>query len=88
MTTHDEVHELYHRLIDGWNASDAGAMAAVIASDGLVIGFDGSQMVGRDEIATRLGQVFSDHQTATYVTKVRATKSLGSSCALLDAPTR
>src|SRR2546421_10849107 len=85
MTTHDQVHELYHRLIDGWNASDAGAMAAVIAGDGLVIGFDGSQMFGRAEVARQLGEIFADHKTATYVAKVRSVRLLGSDAALLHA---
>jgi len=47
-------------------------MAAAIAPDGLVIGFDGSQMSGRDEVAEELGRIFADHETATYVTKVRS----------------
>ena len=85
MTTHDQVHELYHRLIDGWNGSDAGAMAAVVANDGLVIGFDGSQMFGRAEVARQLGEIFADHETATYVAKVRSVRVLGSDAALLHA---
>ena len=76
---------LYGRLIDGWNAQDAGAMAAAIAPDGLVIGFDGSQMSGRDEVAEELGRIFADHETATYVTKVRSVKRLGADVALLHA---
>jgi uncharacterized protein (TIGR02246 family) len=85
MSIDDEVIELYQRLVAGWNASDADAMAAPIARDGLVIGFDGSQMVGRDEIARELGRIFADHETATYVTKVRSVKPLGSDGGLLHA---
>jgi hypothetical protein len=40
-------------------------MAAVIAMSGLVIGFDGTQMVGRDQVASELDAVFADHETAT-----------------------
>jgi uncharacterized protein (TIGR02246 family) len=76
---------LYQRLIHGWNAQDPDAMAAVIAVNGLVIGFDGTQMVGRDQVASELDAVFADHETATYVTKVRSTTSLGSGAALLHA---
>jgi uncharacterized protein (TIGR02246 family) len=57
----DAVTSLYRQLIDAWNASDAGAMAAPLAPDGLVVGFDGSQMVGPEEVATELGRVFADH---------------------------
>jgi uncharacterized protein (TIGR02246 family) len=80
-----EVSELYRRLIEGWNANDAEAMAGPIAADGLVIGYDGSQMFGREEIASQLGQIFADHKTATYVAKVRSVKPLGSDAALLHA---
>jgi uncharacterized protein (TIGR02246 family) len=81
----DAVTSLYRQLIDAWNASDAGAMAAALAPDGLVVGFDGSQMVGREEVTTELGRVFADHETANYVTKVRSVRSLGSDAALLYA---
>jgi uncharacterized protein (TIGR02246 family) len=81
----DAVTSLYRQLIDAWNASDAGAMAAPLAPDGLVVGFDGSQMVGPEEVATELGRVFADHKTADYVTKVRSVKALGSDAALLHA---
>src|SRR5690242_5987846 len=80
-----EVSELYRRLIEGWNAYDAEAMAAAIAADGLVIGYDGSQMFGREEDANQVGQIFADHKTATYVAKVRSVKPLGSDTALLHA---
>lgn len=85
MNAEDAVTSLYQRLIEGWNAGDADAMAGAVAPDGLVIGFDGSQMLGRDQVARELGQIFSDHETATYVTKVRSIKSLGSGAALLHA---
>jgi uncharacterized protein (TIGR02246 family) len=85
MPIEDKVTELYGRLIDGWNASDAVAMAAPLANDALVIGYDGSQMIGREEVANQLGQIFADHQTATYVAKIRSIKPLGVDTALLHA---
>jgi uncharacterized protein (TIGR02246 family) len=85
MSLEDDVAGLYRRLIAGWNSADADAMAASVASDGLVVGFDGSQMFGRDEVATELGRIFADHETATYVTKIRSVKALGPDGALLHA---
>jgi uncharacterized protein (TIGR02246 family) len=85
MPIQDQVSELYGQLIDGWNAHDAHAMAAPIAADGLVIGYDGSQMFGREEAASQLGQIFADHETATYVAKIRSVKPLGTDGALLHA---
>ena len=85
MNAEDAMHGLYRRLIEGWNAGDAGAMAGALAPDGLVIGFDGSQMFGSNEVAAELGRIFADHQTAAYVTKVRSVMPLGSDAALLHA---
>ena len=85
MSIDDDVTGLYQRLIAGWNKSDADAMAATIAPDGLMIGFDGSHMEGREAVASELGRIFADHETATYVTKVRAVKSLSADAAVLHA---
>lgn len=76
---------LYQRLIDGWNAQDAAAMAAPLAVDGLVIGFDGSEMTGRADMSVQLAGIFADHETASYVTKVRSVTTLGADTAVLHA---
>ena len=85
MSPDEAARDLYRRVIEGWNAGDAEAMAAPIAADGLMIGFDGSQLVGRDEIAAELGRIFADHETAKYVTKVRRVWELGADAGLLWA---
>jgi uncharacterized protein (TIGR02246 family) len=85
MNAEDAVVDLYRRLVDGWNNADAEAMAGALAPDGVVVGFDGSQMLGRDEAARELGGIFADHETATYVVKVRSAKPLGADAALLHA---
>ena len=56
------VTDLHSRLIDGWNAADADAMASALADDALVVGFDDSQLVGRE------CRILADHETAAYVT--------------------
>jgi uncharacterized protein (TIGR02246 family) len=85
MAADDELRSLYSRLIEGWNAADAEAMAGAVARDGLVIGFDGSQMLGREQVAAELGRIFADHETANYVTKVRSVTAVGDSGGLLLA---
>jgi len=50
-----------------------------------VIGYDGSHMHGRDQVEAELGAIFKDHQTATYITKMRSTRALGPDAALLHA---
>lgn len=85
MSIENVMKGLYRQLIDGWNAADADAMAAAIAADGLVVGFDGSQMTGRDAAAAELGRIFADHETAKYVTKVRSVRALTDDVGLLHA---
>ena len=76
---------LYRRLIDGWNSHDADAMGAALGENSLVIGFDGSQMIGRTEAVTELRSIFADHEVARYVTKVRSVTPLGADAAVLHA---
>ena len=85
MTVEEALTGLYGRLIDGWNSADAVKMAAPVADDGLVVGFDGSQMLGRDQVAAELGRIFADHDTARYVTKVRSVRPLGADAGVLHA---
>jgi len=68
-----EVRTLYQRVLEGWNRRSADDFAAPFAEDGEVVGFDGSQNTGRAEIAAEMGRIFVDHETGTYVGKVRST---------------
>jgi uncharacterized protein (TIGR02246 family) len=81
----DELESLYARLIDGWNAKDGRAMAATFAPDGEMLGYDGSHVMGRDAIAKELSGIFADHDTASFVTKVKLVRSLGPDVGLLRA---
>lgn len=80
-----EIRALYGQMLDGWNARNGAAMAAPFAEDGVVIGFDGSQMEGRAAIAAELGRIFADHATPAYVAIVRGVTFLGTEVALLCA---
>jgi uncharacterized protein (TIGR02246 family) len=80
-----EVRELYRQMLDGWNKRSAGAFAAPIAEDGDLIGFDGSQLIGRSEIVSMLQRIFADHPTAPYVSKVRGVRFLSPDVAVLRA---
>lgn len=79
------VRALHQALLQGWNQRSAGGMAALFAEDANLIGFDGSQVNGRQEIQSHLGQVFADHPTAAYVWKVREVRFLGPRVAILRA---
>jgi uncharacterized protein (TIGR02246 family) len=81
----DAVRTLYRQVLEGWNTRNPEGFAAPFAEDGEVIGFDGSQMSGRAEIAATLRQIFADHVTAPYVSKIRSVRLLSPEVALLRA---
>ena len=80
-----EIHALYRQLLDAWNKRSAGAFAALFTNDSNVVGFDGSQMTGPEEIASTLQQIFANHPTAAYVAKVRNVRFLAPDVAVLRA---
>ena len=80
-----KVRELYRQMMDGWNKRSAAAFAAPIAEDGDLIGFDGSQLIGRSEIVSMLQRIFADHPTVPYVSKVKSVRFLSPEVAVLRA---
>lgn len=76
---------LYDRLLRSWNTRDAEGFAALFTEDGHAVGFDGSTMDGRAEIASTLSAIFQNHKTATYVSKIREFKEIAPAVALLRA---
>ncbi|HEX6480721.1 MAG TPA: SgcJ/EcaC family oxidoreductase [Ktedonobacteraceae bacterium] len=80
-----EVRALYQQLLDSWNKRNADIFASLFAEDGYSIGFDGSQLIGQGEIASTLHQIFADHPTAPYVSKVREVRLLSPDVAILRA---
>lgn len=79
------VRALYHEWLDRWNQRNATDYAALFAEDGNIVGFDGSMVNRRAEIAAHIGQIFADHQTARYVAIIRAVRFLSADVALLTA---
>ena len=83
--TRDAVVALFTRLLESWNSRDAAAFAAQFATNGSAVGFDGSQMDGRDTIQSELARIFADHTPATYVARVREVRAIGRDAMLLRA---
>jgi uncharacterized protein (TIGR02246 family) len=81
----DDVRGLYQRMIDGWNAGDAAAMTRDFADDGEIVGFDGSEVSGRERIASYLGGIFADHKVASFVTIVRSVREIAPDVMMLRA---
>jgi uncharacterized protein (TIGR02246 family) len=66
---------LYNQLIDAWNKRDASKFASSFTDDSICIGYDGSEMFGKQEILSSLSGIFKEHPTAKYVTIIRETKN-------------
>jgi len=80
-----KVRELHRQLLVAWNNRNAAEMAALFEEDGSVIGFDGSQIIGRAAIASEMGQIFAHHQTPPYVAKTREVRLLTPEVSILRA---
>jgi uncharacterized protein (TIGR02246 family) len=79
------IRDLYHALLDRWNSGDASGMAELLSANGNVVGFDGSQMNGRAEMAATLGKIFAEHATAAYISIVREVRFVSDDVAILRA---
>jgi uncharacterized protein (TIGR02246 family) len=64
---HDEaaVCALYEQLMEGWNSGSGAAFAAPFAEDGDLIGFDGTHLKGREEIAAFHQPLFATYLKGT-----------------------
>lgn len=79
------IEQLYQAYINAWNQRDAKAMANLVTEDAILIGFDGSQMFGKNEVEIAIGQIFAHHQTARYVTIIKHIQFLNSEAAILHS---
>ena len=81
------TRELYARLMEAWDKRNARDFALLFASDGNLVGFDGSQVNGQLEVGAHLTEIFTHHQTPRFVSIVRDVRSLASDVTLLRANT-
>jgi uncharacterized protein (TIGR02246 family) len=81
----DGLATLYFALLDRWNARDAAGLAALFTEQGELVGFDGSEINGREAIESHLAPIFASHPTPAYFAKIRHTRSLCADIALLRA---
>jgi uncharacterized protein (TIGR02246 family) len=79
------TRDLYERLIETWNKRNAREYALLFASNGSIVGFDGSQVNGQLEVGAHISEIFSHHQTASYVTIVREVRPIAADVILLRA---
>ncbi|HKC81884.1 MAG TPA: SgcJ/EcaC family oxidoreductase [Gemmatimonadaceae bacterium] len=79
------ARELYEKLIQAWNKRNARDYALQFASNGSIVGYDGSQVDGQLDIGAHISEIFSHHQTASYVTIVREVRPISSDVVVLRA---
>jgi uncharacterized protein (TIGR02246 family) len=84
-TEDNTVRSLYRQLLEAWNKRNARNFALLFASDGNIVGFDGTQKFGQSEIGAHLSEVFSHHQTARYISIVREVRSITPDVMILSA---
>jgi uncharacterized protein (TIGR02246 family) len=84
-TDEQAIRDLYRSLLDRWNARDAAGMASLLSDRANLIGFDGSEMSGRAEVAATLGNIFANHPTAGYISIVRDVRFVTPELAILRA---
>lgn len=66
-----ELERLHADLLTAWNKQDATKMASFFTDNGISIGFDGSQYIGKNEIETEIGKIFKHHQTRIMYGKLK-----------------
>jgi uncharacterized protein (TIGR02246 family) len=81
----DDVRRLYQQLLEAWNRRSAESMARLFLPDAVVIGFDGSQMIGAGAVEEELARIFADHVPARYVGLVRGVRFPATDTAVLHA---
>jgi uncharacterized protein (TIGR02246 family) len=81
------TRELYAHLLETWDKRNARDFALLFASDGNLVGFDGSQVNGQLEVGAHLSEIFTHHQTPRYVSIVREVRLLATDATLLRANT-
>jgi uncharacterized protein (TIGR02246 family) len=81
----ERIEACYRELLKAWNRRDANAFAALFTEDGDAIGFDGSEMHGRADIASTLSAVFQNERTATYIAAIRGVREIAPGAVLLRA---
>ena len=82
----DAIRALYQQKIDGWNSGNGKAFAAPYTEDSDYIGFDGTYLKGREEIASLHQMLFDKFvKGSRLVGKIRRIRFLTSNIAIVVA---
>ncbi|HEY3332125.1 MAG TPA: SgcJ/EcaC family oxidoreductase [Capsulimonadaceae bacterium] len=81
----ESVSKLHGDLLASWNRRDAAAFAALFSDDGNSVGFDGSQLNGREQIGNTLAAIFAHHNPPAFFAIIREVRLLSADVGLLRA---
>jgi uncharacterized protein (TIGR02246 family) len=82
----DTIRSLYFQMIDGWNKGSGDVFAAPFSEDGDLVGFDGTHLKGRQEIASFHQHLFDVFlKGSRLVGKVRSVRFVTSDIAVMHA---
>jgi uncharacterized protein (TIGR02246 family) len=85
-STDDEaaIRSLYFQMIDGWNQGDGDSFASPFAEDGDLVGFDGTHLKGRQQIASFHQQLLDTYvKGSRLVGKIRNVRFLAPDVAIM-----
>jgi len=88
VSSYDEaaIRAIYQQKIDGWNSGNGKAFAAPYTEDSDYIGFDGTYLKGREEIASLHQMLFDKFvKGSRLVGKIRRIRFLTSNIAIVVA---
>ena len=85
MSADQAARKLYRKFLQAWNDRDAAAMCSLLAPNGSMVGFDGSNFSGPDATLKHLKPILDTLPTPTYVASVREVRELGPDTILLRA---
>lgn len=68
------VRALFDRVRNAWNRRDAEVVAAAFCDDADMVGFDGSELKGRERIASFHRRIFANRDTGKWVGLVRSVR--------------
>lgn len=81
----EAVKVLYESLLESWNGYNPDDFADLFAYEGNLIGFDGSQINGYQEIRGHVTDLFEDHQPPAFIGIIREVRPLSPTLWLLRA---
>jgi len=81
----DEIKMLYNNLLESWNKNNALEFSNLFDENGSCVGFDGSQINGRNDIYDQIQKIFASHKVSSYTGIIREVRSLSPEVYLLRA---